>query len=196
MSGTILSWRTPTTGASTDSAGAKTETEGLSCAELETLYQIRRPDVIRFLIRFGVDAVEAEDITQQVFLNVFDQSQKRPDNLFRWAIICARNLAVNRYIRGKREILAPTESWAFWKDTLVDERENPEARFFEQERYLRLVRVFAELTPVEQQCLVMRSRGITFRETARALDLTIHSAIYTTEAAIKKLQSKLQTVKR
>jgi hypothetical protein len=42
----------------------------------------------------------------------------------------------------------------------------------------------------------MRSKGVTFRETAKALDITIHSAIYTTEAAIKKLQRKLQTSKQ
>lgn len=194
MAGSILSWRAHP--ATAETVGAVRVAEKVSAVELETLYQIRRPDVIRFLIRFGVDAVEAEDITQQVFLNAFDQPQKRPDNLFHWALACARNLAVNRYIRGKREVLAPAESWTYWKDTLVDDRTGPEACFYQQERYVQFVRAFSRLTTMEQQCLIMRSKGITFRETAKALNLTIHSAIYTTEAAIKKLQRKLQTSKQ
>lgn len=184
------------TPATADALAAERKTEELSCSELETLYQIRRPDVLRFLIRFGVDAVDAEDITQQIFLNAFDKPQKRPDNLFHWVLACARNLAINRYHRGKREILAPAESWKFWKDTLVDKQVDPEACFYRKERHIRLAQAFSQLTPVEQQCLMMRSRGITFRETAKTLDLTVHSAIYSTESAIRKLQRKLQAVTR
>lgn len=195
MAGAFLPWQTVAP-ATAEALATDRETEELSFAELETLYRIRRPDVIRFLVRYGVDAVEAEDITQEVFLNAFDQPKKRPDNLFHWALVCARNLAVNRYKRGKREILAPMESWTFWKDTLVDKRVNQEARFYRKERHVRLVRAFSQLTSVEQQCLILRSKGITFRETAKALDISIHSAIYSTEAAITKLQRKLESLKR
>ena len=174
--------------------GTERGIEGLSSDEIETLYLIRRPDVIRSLIRFGVDVVEAEDITQEVFLNAFNQTKKRPDNLFHWAIVCARNLAINRYRRGKREILAPADRWAQWMNTLADERASQEALFYWKERHVSLLQVFSQLSPLEQQCLAMRSRGITFRETAKALDISMHSAIYTTEAAIKKLQRKLRSV--
>lgn len=195
MAGGILSWQT-TAPSTTEAVAIGRERDELSNGELETLYLIRRPEMIRFLIRFGVDVVEAEDITQEVFLNAFDQPSKRPDNLFHWALACARNLAVNRYHRSQREISAPAERWKRWEATLADGREDQEALVCRKECQLRLVQAFSQLAPVEQQCLVMRSRGVTFREIAATHDLSLQSAVYTTDNAIKKLQRKLQTAKR
>ena len=82
MAGAFLPWQTVVPG-TVETLAADRETDALSGAELEALYLIRRPEMIRFLIRFGVDVIEAEDTTQEVFLDAFDESktQKRPDNL-------------------------------------------------------------------------------------------------------------------
>ena len=82
--------------------------------DLETIYRIRRPEMIRYLASFGVDLVEAEDITQEIFLNFFAKPPKpesSDDYLFRWALVCAKNLAINRYRRRRREVSAPTNVW-------------------------------------------------------------------------------------
>ena len=133
MAGSILSWQI-TAPATADAIRPGSDSEGLSGAELETLYLIRRPEMIRFLIHYGVDVIEAEDITHEVFLNAFDESQtqKRPDNLFRWVLVCARNLAIDRHHRAKKETLATKELWKYWEETLVDEREGLEARVLSQ----------------------------------------------------------------
>jgi RNA polymerase sigma factor (sigma-70 family) len=196
MAGAFLSWQTMTS--------AKAETiatdrgAGLSRSELETLYLIRRPEMIRFLIRFGVDVVEAEDITQEVFLDAFDESKtrKRPDNHFRWALVCARNLAIDRYHRTKKETLASQELWKYWEETLVDEREGLEARVYRTQRQMRLIDAISKLSPIEQQCLVLRSEGVTFREIAKSLCISMQDAVYATDVAIQKLQRRLQSVTR
>ncbi len=41
--------------------------------DFESLYVTHRPKMIHTLIRLGVDAVEAEDITQDVFLHTIDR---------------------------------------------------------------------------------------------------------------------------
>lgn len=166
--------------------------------ELETLYLIRRSEMIRFLVRFGVDLVEAEDIMQEVFLNAFDGTnpQKQRDNLFSWTLRCARNLAITRYRRGKREILAPAEQWKDWERTLTDPSSDPHELADQRECELRMVQATAQLSPIEQQCLLLRSRGVTFREISKALDISMQTAVYTSDIAIKKLQRQLQTAKR
>jgi RNA polymerase sigma factor (sigma-70 family) len=204
MAGNIFSWQTLASAACVDEQApgailAGKEQQPSHAKELETLYVIRRPEMIRFLVRIGVDAVEAEDITQEVFLNAFDgpSNQKRPDNLFHWTLACARNLAISRYQRGKREVLAPAERWKCWEKTLAgDNSTEPDVCIYRKECELRLARAVAQLSPVEQQCLVLRSRGVTFREIGRALNVPMQTAVYTTDTAIKKLQRKLQPPKR
>jgi RNA polymerase sigma factor (sigma-70 family) len=173
------------------SAGSLPTTEQL---DLVTVYRIRRPEIIRYLINFGVDLVEAEDITQEVFLKVLDPAkrQKQPDNLFHWALTCAKNLAIDRYRHGRRELLAPASLWKQWEETLPDGAANAEACMKEKDGHLQLARAIAQLSALEQQCLVLRSRGISFREMALALDLPMQSVVYATDVAIQKLQRKLQ----
>jgi len=159
--------------------------------ELETVYRIRRPEVIRYLASFGVDPVEAEDITQEVFLNIFGKAQKQetPDNPFRWALVCAKNLAINRYRRHLREVPAPARVWKRWEETLPDTRPSAEFHFQEEERYRKLTEWVSTLSDLEQKCAVMRSQGIPFREMAVALELPMRKVIYITSNAILKLKS-------
>jgi RNA polymerase sigma factor (sigma-70 family) len=166
--------------------------------ELETVYRIRRPEVIRYLVSFGVDLVDAEDIAQEAFLQVLDPArrQKYPDNLFHWTMTCAKNLATDRFRRSRKELLAPAVLWKEWEETLPDGRASAESCMHEKDDQLQLARAVAQLSALEQQCLVLRSRGISFREMASALELSMQSAVYTTDVAIQKLQRKLKCVKR
>ena len=166
--------------------------------ELEALYLVRRPEMIRFLVGLGVDLVEAEDIMQEVFLDAFDDptNRKRPENPFYWMRRCARNLAISRYRRDKREILAPAERWRNWEKTLTDASTSPDGCVYQKECELILARAISQLGPIEQQCVILRSRGVTFREIATALDISMQDAVYTTDKTIKKLRLKLKTTKR
>jgi DNA-directed RNA polymerase specialized sigma24 family protein len=109
--------------------------------DLETVYRIRRPEMIRYLVRFGVDLVEAEDVTQEVFLHVLDPAKrdKQPDNLFRWALTCAKNLAIDRYRRGRKELLAPASLWKQWEETLPDAAASAETLMSEKDGQLPTV---------------------------------------------------------
>ena len=158
--------------------------------DLETVYRIRRPELIRYLASFGVDLVEAEDITQEVFLNIFGNAQtgEFPDNPFRWAMVCAKNLAINRYRRHRREVSAPASVWKQWEETLPDSRPSAEFHLQEEERFRKLTEWVSTLSDFEQKCAVMRSQGLPFREMAVALELPMRKVIYITSVAIQKLK--------
>ncbi len=200
MAGRLLSWKIGAsvvdTGVREDFAPTTGTGEGSDpqLLELEAVYRIRRPEVIRFLVRYGVDVVEAEDITQEVFLNALRSTQKdrTGEYFFRWILVCAKNVAINRYRRGKREILAPADLWTYWRESLPDPAPGLTSALQARERFERFRVALSSLNEVEQQCVLLRSRGNTFQEIATALRVPLRSAIYTTGSALQKLQRRLK----
>lgn len=160
--------------------------------EVERLFAIRRPDLLRYLVRMGMHIVEAEDIVQDAFVRVVhDASRKQPENLFWWLLTCAKNIAINRFRRGKRETLFPAEHWKQWEHCLPDSIPAADDLLADREVTLRFRQSLATLNDVEQQCIVMRGQGIPFREIAAALDLPMRSVIHITSTAIRKLRQQM-----
>ena len=165
-----------------------------SMMALESVYTNRRQDILRLLIHCGVNDSEAEDVTQQAFLNAYERPATAPreGSLFSWLVTCARNLAANRYQRSQREMLAPAELWKLWEETIVDPEKSILARLEEQQEYEMLTRVFAQLNLRQQQCLLLHGHGYTFDEIAAGLSIPRSNAIYAVGAAISKLRKALK----
>lgn len=203
MADSILSWRTTASVAWADGRGATDDTPistdpvhpDSSILQIEIMYALRRPELIRFLIRFGVDATEAEDIAQESFLRAFREAKqnKHPDNLLGWVTTCAKNLAIDRWHRGQREMLVPARLWEMWKKTLPTPDSTP-GKSYTMERRLWLIEALTSLDVTEQQCMVLRSEGATFREIATALNVPLRHAVYLTGKAVQKLRSSLQDI--
>ncbi len=196
MSSPLLPWNALNPISSTDgrstTLGAP-EQPATAHRELETLYLIRRPEMIRFLLSFGVNAVEAEDIAQEAFLRGFDQCRKNKpiDNFFHWLLACARNLALNRIRHEKYELPAPAERWQQWQETTLRTTLTPETEILEQEEYRLLTEAMSTLSALEQQCLVLRFQDVPFREIAVTLTISMRSAVYHTGTGIRKLRRRL-----
>ncbi|MBI1355143.1 MAG: sigma-70 family RNA polymerase sigma factor [Acidobacteria bacterium] len=165
---------------------------------IEPLFDIddqysRRHDVIRYLLGYGVDSAEAEDIVQDVFLKALRPSagSARPGNPFAWLITCAKRLAIRRGQRRRREAQAPSSWWGAWEDQIADGAPNAEDRLDSKQIRLRVASALSRLSPRERQCLMLRSRGRTFREIGEELGIRLHQAAYITDVAIEKVQRSL-----
>ncbi len=193
MADGTLPWRT-TYPATREAFGVEGKSGDLSSAELETLYLIRRPELIRFLVRFGVDVIEAEDIAQEVFLRAFREARhnRHPGNLLAWLTACAKNLAIDRWHKMQKERLVSAEMWQEWSKTLPRPDSIREGGSYSIERKLWLIEALASLDGTEQQCMVMRSEGATFREIAAALQVPLRHAVYLTTTAVQKLRRVLK----
>ncbi len=158
--------------------------------EILTLFAVRRPDFIRFLARLGVDAGEAEDITQDAFLRLFDASKeaKHPDRPYEWLLTCVRNLALKRFRRCSREIQVIDDVWKMWERSVGDPSSDPEAEYEARECSRRWRQALASLSPESQQCILLRSEGVTFREIASILGLPMRRVVYLTNMALTDLQ--------
>ncbi len=160
--------------------------------DLESIYTNRRYDILRLLLHSGVNVTEAEDVTQQAFLNAYEHpAPPASEGLFSWLVTCARNLAVSRYRRSRREVLAPVERWKGWEESLADPGKSMLAHLEEQQEYAVLTRALHQLSLCQQQCILLRSQGYTFEEMAACLDIPRSNAVYAVSAAIKKLQLAL-----
>ncbi len=162
--------------------------------DFESLYVTHRPKMIHTLIRLGVDAVEAEDITQDVFLHTIDPARHHAPvrNFFAWLTTSAKNLAITLHHRGEREVLAGPAYWKHCEDTLADPAQDVLAAIQERQRKEEMLRALSKLTYREQQCILMRGQGKTFQETADSLGITLRKAMYASETALRKLQCELQ----
>lgn len=148
--------------------------------------------MLRYLVRMGVNILEAEDIVQDVFVHVVnDANKKRPGNLFWWLLTCAKNLAVNRYRKGKRETLVSAQLWKQWESCIADKAHGPDLLHEERESLKLFQQAILELNDIEQQCILMRGQGITFREMSNSLNLPMRNIIYLTEMAIRKIRQHL-----
>lgn len=161
---------------------------------LEAVFAARRPEFIRFLAKLGVDAVDAEDITQEVFLRMYepDRDIKQLERPYEWLLACARNLAISRFRRAWREIRVVDDLWKKWERTLADPGCDTEGTCIHRERCSKLARAITSLTLQEQQCILLRSDGVTYRQIGETLQLSLRRVMYLTHLATEKLHAAMQ----
>jgi RNA polymerase sigma-70 factor (ECF subfamily) len=137
----------------------------------ERLYRRHRAEIHRFLARELGDSDEADDVTQEAFLNAFGALSRggSPTNPRAWLYAIADNARRRRYTRGgSRPSEVPLDE--------IDEQEAPEVAVEPGE----IVRALDRLPPAQRRALVLREvAGLSYREVAERLE--------TTEAAVQML---------
>ncbi len=166
------------------------EQDTLTLEEKVTRYfeQWRDP-VNRYVVAAFGDPVEAEEITQEAFLQLYSRlhSGQPVANVRAWVFRAAHSLALNQ-MRGQQFIeLLDDEGWDELRRTLVDASANPEQRLLQLEKFNRLRVATARLTPPERQCLHLRTKGLRYREIAEILDLATSTIAETLYRVIDKL---------
>lgn len=148
-----------------------------------------RDPVNRYVVAAFGDPVEAEEITQEAFLQLYTRlhSGQPVANVRAWVFRAAHSLALNR-MRSQQFIeLLDDEGWDQLRRTLVDASANPEQRLLRLEKFNRLRVAIARLTAPERQCLHLRTKGLRYREIAEILDLGTSTIAETLYRVIDKL---------
>lgn len=173
------------------------ETKALDCRSdtltleqtVTAYFEQWRTPVHRYLVAAFGDRVEAEEITQEAFLQLYRELHRgqliikvRP-----WLFRTAHNMAVNR-IKGQQFVeLLDENSWRELCESLVDVSPNPEQRLLKLEKFSRLRTALGRLTPAERQCLHLRTNGLRYREIAEILSLSLSTVAETLYRVIGKL---------
>jgi len=166
------------------------KTDNLTLEEKVTLYfeQWRDP-VNRYVVAAFGDSTEAEEITQQAFLQLyrFLHGGQSITNIRAWVFRTAHNLAVNRIKAQQFVALLDEDEWEEVRRTFADTAPSPEQRLMQVEKFGRLRIAIARLTAVERHCLHLRTKGLRYREIAEVLNLGTSTIAETLQRVIEKL---------
>jgi RNA polymerase sigma-70 factor (ECF subfamily) len=135
-------------------------------ASFESLFLAHYDRVYGLLYRLLGTRAEAEDLTQEVFLKLYQTPPQQADsNVAAWLYRVATNLGYNA-IRGRRRrwerntLLVPPE----------DGGVNPAQALVTAEEIATVRAALAQLTPAQGQLLLLRQMGLSYSELASACD--------------------------
>jgi RNA polymerase sigma-70 factor (ECF subfamily) len=141
--------------------------------EVVQLFDQLRDRVLRYLLSLGLPAPEGEEIVQETFLALFQHLQRgRPrHNLRGWVFQVAHNLALKQRKATQRDRQNLLErGWNPTEDAL-----DPEQQLATHQRHMRLASVLEALPEQDRRCLSLRAEGLTYREIAQVLDMSLGS---------------------
>lgn|SRR5262245_29573269 len=173
------------------------EPEGIALMrESETLeqkvtriFQALRLPVYYYLMAFLGDAATADDLTQEVFLRLYEHLHRgRPvENVRLWVFRVAHNLAFDERQRHQRLALLDESAWNEICQRLADPALNPEQRALQRERLERLGVALQWLSAQELQCLLLRAEGLRYREIGEILGVATSTVGEFLQRALRKL---------
>ncbi len=141
-------------------------------------------------------AVEAQDLTQEVFLRAYKAFERlRPDSNHRaWLYKIATHCAYTALKRGQRQAhrSVPLEDE---REDLADTAPLPEGQAVQRETVAAIRRIIAVLPAKQQTAVMLRHvQGLDYAEIATALDCSEDSARANVYQAVRRLRRELARV--
>jgi RNA polymerase sigma-70 factor (ECF subfamily) len=136
------------------------------------LYMLHLERIYRHILYRVESAMEAEDLTEQVFVRAWQAIKKyRPEGppFAAWLYRIAHNLVIDHY--RTRKDMAPLDSVSF---TLADEALGPEEVLNKKSEVARLRKALSRLSQEQQQLVHLRFiEGLSHAQVARILDRSV-----------------------
>lgn len=139
------------------------------------LYDHLRPSLRAYLCCLGMRSDQAEDVIQDTFLRLvryrFDRDEG--DNLRAWIFRVAHNLSMDIHRSQRRCSQGKEEEPRPMIREHIDPRPSPEQQVILDERMRHFENAFAQLTPKQRQCVLLRAEGFRYREIALTLGISV-----------------------
>jgi len=156
-----------------------------------SLFDRHRTGMHRYVLSFGLDAGESEDVVQEAFLALWRHVRRDGDrsNLAGWLFRVAHHQALTRRGRTRRR-----ERLAARAPRLVATGvETPEERLAALERRARLRAVVGALPARDRRCLELRAEGLRYREIAGVLGVSLGTVAATLTRVLARLRRADET---
>ncbi len=143
-------------------------------SDMLVLFDRYAPQLLHYAASFGLGNAEAEDVVQETFLALFRHLHLRQShtNLIGWLFQVTHNLALKqRHKRRRQRERHASDDSALYAQ--ADPALDPEARVMHAERRTHLRAVVDALPERERQCLCLRAEGLTYRDIATALSISL-----------------------
>jgi RNA polymerase sigma-70 factor (ECF subfamily) len=152
------------------------------------LYELLRPSLQAYLCSLGLSQDYAEDVIQETFLRLVRHIVQygNHENLRAWAFRVAHNISVDFY-RSERRWFRGIEPHPTLQ-VQVDPAPNPEQRIILDERKRQIEHAYAQLTPKQRHCMLLRGKGLRYREIALVLGVSVQRVGELMQRAISVLE--------
>jgi|HubBroStandDraft_4_1064222.scaffolds.fasta_scaffold684725_1 RNA polymerase sigma-70 factor (ECF subfamily) len=139
------------------------------------LYDHLRPSLRAYLCCLGMSLDQAEDIIQETFLRLVRHhfESGAGDNLRAWVFRVAHNLSMDVHRSQLRCSYVNDEQTRPAVRERADPGPSPEQQVLLDERMRRFEDAFAQLTPKQRQCVLLRAEGFRYREIALTLGISV-----------------------
>ena len=154
-----------------EDSGSPSELEN----EIVGLFDELRNRLLRYVLSLGLPSADGEEIIQEAFFSLFlHLRQGRPrHNLRGWLFRVAHNLALKRLSGNDRQ--RDVVGLGMGHTVHLDPTPNPEEQVAFGQRQSRLLAVLQVLPAQDQRCLRLRAEGLTYREIADVLGMSLGS---------------------
>jgi RNA polymerase sigma factor (sigma-70 family) len=185
----------PTTASGLDVAGEVTAASGEEVArsveERVSRHYLELNDAVFRYLAYGCrNASDAEEITQETFLRLY-RALDRPeaiDNVRHWVFKVARNLMLDRAKHLRRIAPKVCEMPEDADDHVRDPMPTPEEAMLEHVRQTRLRDAIKRLTPLQRECVHLRSQGLRLREIGDILKMDVRRVAEALQRAVVNLK--------
>ncbi len=153
------------------------------------LFDEHRERVYRYLLNLAKCPEEAEEITQETFLRLYQHLRKkgREDNLRGWIFRVAHNLAITKQQQRRRLVLPSPSEWDEFEESRIATAPNPEELLLRKEKMIRVHLAVDSLSLQQKECLSLRVEGLRYREIAEILGVTVSTVAESLRRALVKL---------
>jgi RNA polymerase sigma-70 factor (ECF subfamily) len=157
------------------------------------LYDHLRPSLRAYLCCLGMSSDQAEDIIQDTFLRLVRHRFEpgAADNLRAWVFRVAHNLSMDVHRSQIRSPYGNDEESRPVIRERVDPRPSPEQQLLLDERMRHFEDAFAQLTPKQRQCVLLRAEGFRYREIALTLGISVQRVGELMQRSISLLEVRI-----
>jgi RNA polymerase sigma-70 factor (ECF subfamily) len=157
--------------------------------EVTQLFEQLRGSIYRYVISIIENPSEAEEITQDVFLQLYrclDDGQKIA-NFRAWTFRVAHNLALNHKDATKYVVRLELTAWHDLCELRQDPDPNPEQSLLRQEQWQRFNEAVGHLTLQQKECLILKAEGVRYAQIAEILGISVANVAQSVRRGIKRL---------
>ncbi|MBM3729175.1 MAG: RNA polymerase sigma factor [Acidobacteria bacterium] len=156
------------------------------------LFDLHNGSLRAYVLHILRDAVATDDIVQETFVRLLRQMKSGVPiaNPQAWLFAVGRNLVADHLTDQARYTSIEEPASGAWRREQADPAPSAEQQCLHAERATRVERALKRLSPLETQCLRMRSAGMLYRQIAAALGVTISTVESALARAIRKMMTE------
>ena len=155
------------------------------------LYDSLRPSLHGYLGALGMTRDQAEDVIQETFLRFlrYRWQESTEESQRGWVFRVAHNLSMDVHRFQRRWSMNRHDNTRAVRRHRVDPGPSPEQQLLLEERLRRVQNAFAGLVPKHRQCVLLRAKGLRYREIAEILGVSVQRVCEVVQRSIAILEA-------